>query len=156
MKSRNFKAFLFLIAVTTLIGALAYRETREEKTSSDLSNENFIRVDFRGKNMSGTDLRGKTFGACLAGGVDFRNAQLAGIKSVDGQWNKADFRDSDLRFAQFIRDNFEGADFRGANMGDALMLPANLHGALFDDRTRLPFSKEIALKLGMLYVAPTP
>ena len=61
---------------------------------------------------------------------DFRNAQLIG----------ADFRRADLR----------GADFRGADLTNAILTSAKLTTAKFDRHTRLPLSREAALRLGMI------
>lgn len=87
----------------------------------------FTGSNFNGVTFSGTEVSGKFWQ------VDFRNGK---------------FGDSKLTYADFYLSDFRGSDLSQAQIGDKV----NLQNAMFDAATKLPFSKQEALRLGMRFV----
>lgn len=81
-----------------------------------------------------------------------KSANLAGLRG-----SQAVFKEADLQSANLWGADLRGADLRGSNLQSAdlrhsLTQNALLSGALFNDDTRLPFSKAEAIQRGMKWV----
>ena len=71
-------------------------------------------------------------------------------------------RNSSLRGANLNKVDLSGADLRGADLTDANLqdlgfrlrsdVSTNFRGALFDEHTRLPFDRETAERMGMVFI----
>ena len=80
-------------------------------------------------------------------GADLRRAELE-----DTNLRKSDLRGARLENAKLARSDLRGADLRAARLASADVSEAKFYGALFDQWTELPFSKQEALKRGMIYL----
>ena len=81
--------------------------------------------------------------------ANLRSSDLSAVRAYQSDFSEANLSmaslwSADLRYSKFIK-----TDLRGANLENALLKGSDLHGALFDAHTRLPFSKEEALRRGM-------
>ncbi len=83
---------------------------------------------------------------------NFSGQNLTGLKAPGREMIHFDFRNAKLLGADLRRADLRGADFRGADLTQAILTSAKLTSAKFDRRTRLPISREAALRLGMTEV----
>lgn len=103
---------------------------QEDEPTSDLP---ALRATLDGSDLSGCDLR---------------NANLYGVSLTKVRFNGARLDHTDLQGS-----DLRGADLRGCNLQFANLKHAQLYSALFNERTKLPFSKDEAIQLGMNYIA---
>jgi hypothetical protein len=85
---------------------------------------------------------------------DYRDLHGKG-KVSDTVFNAADFRYADLRGFTFSEVKFEasrlqGINLKGVDLSRVEFIDCDLSGAIFDLRTKLPFSVEEALEKGMV------
>lgn len=120
---------------------LQFRQTR-------LTDMHFRAVDLSESNGRGALVRNSRFER-----TNFARADLRGLASALSIWNGVDFRGADMRGSSFFRDGFVDCDFRGSDLREAALLAASFARSRFDDSTRLPFSKDEAIRRGMTYDA---
>lgn len=65
------------------------------------------------------------------------------------------FQGVSLKAAKFIQTNLRHISFEKTDLSQATFLACEFFEVRFDDDTKLPFSKERALLLGMTYVPKT-
>ena len=104
-----------------------------------------IKADF----MAGTGVRFQS--------VLWKKSSLKNFVARASRMRKARFIECDLRKADFFGSNLQEASFkdsnlRGANLQQTHILFTDFKGARFDDKTKLPFSEEEALRRGMVKV----
>lgn len=101
----------------------------------------FRRAYLYGADLKGADLRGVDLYKCQLGSANLANADL---------------RNASLAGAYLFNTDLRGADLRGARFSPALkgaeLKQTGLVGARFDESTELPFSREEALRRGMIAV----
>lgn len=110
----------------------------------------FAETNASGANFQGADFRGASLRHSYFDGADFRGANLSGVKATGSYFRGGDFRNANLVSALLRYCHFEGADLGGADLTDAVVALTDLKGARFDSRTKLPFSREVALARGMV------
>lgn len=129
-------------------------------------------ADFSKKNMSHTSLRRSTIlqsqfsnisgnyldlrGAYLKA-TDWSESSLQELLATGTRFINVSFKGCDLRNANFwgaLLQNvdFRKSDLRGANLELVALLMTQFKGAQFNNKTKLPFSKDEALKRGMIEV----
>lgn len=77
---------------------------------------------------------------------NFRKMILRGLRATSLDLSDFNFSDSDLRGADFTGSDLRRANFSGADLREAVFLSNEDAGALFDEKTKLPFSKDEALR----------
>jgi uncharacterized protein YjbI with pentapeptide repeats len=89
------------------------------------------RVDFRGANLSGADLRRYTVGVGRTSlrYCDFTDARFAGANLTQVNLNSSTFVNADFSNANLTEANFANADLTGADLTNAVVTGANFHGA---------------------------
>ena len=87
-----------------------------EASVEDDSQETEFRVDLRGLNLSGQDLRGR----------HLHLAKLQGADLSGSNWQYSHLADMDLSNAKLSKSNFTGANLRGSNMRNADLSQAQL------------------------------
>lgn len=102
-----------------------------------------VNTEFTDLLISGAELRG-----------DFRDLHGSGVIS-DTSFSDADFRFADLRSyhlseIKFESTRLEGVNFKGVDLSRVEFIDSDLAGAIFDLRTKLPFSVDEALEKGMV------
>jgi hypothetical protein len=102
----------------------------------------FMRTSFRGANLSYANFTKASFeprgeADRIENVVNFSSANLS----------YANFRNAKFYFANLTNANLAGADLRGA-----IIEFSKLDGAIFDQYTKLPFSHNVALGFGMIYI----
>lgn len=101
--------------------------------------------DWRAAELTGAQIRESDFSE-----GDFAKANLRGVKAFRTSFRGSKFNEADLRSVVFQESDLSSCDFRGADLRDAVFLPSTSRGALFDRSTKLPFSKEEALRREMV------
>lgn len=95
-------------------------------------------------NLSGFTLRNESLP-----GADFNEANLRRVDLSGSDLQQAYFNGADLDGANLSQTNLSRANFRNADLSNVKLDGANLKHAVYDERTRLPFSVEEAEKRGM-------
>jgi hypothetical protein len=111
------------------------------------------------RNLCCVNLHRSTFGNVELSLTNMDSADFTDTKQAPGA--KPNFSNSNFRLAMFRKAklpdaNFAGAflvgaDLRGANFERANFQDTDLQGAWFDENTKLPFSREMAAKMGMIF-----
>ncbi len=84
-----------------------------------------------------------------AEGLKFEGTDLKGLRCVHSNMNWTSFRESRLNRGVFENCLLNYSDFRGADLRGVLFVLSPLKNAVFNNKTRLPFTRERALELGM-------
>jgi uncharacterized protein YjbI with pentapeptide repeats len=105
-------------------------------------------AEFTGARLTGASFRWSSFR-----GTDFSGAGMKGILAYRVSFRQSRFVNADLREAKFNSSDLRATDLRGADLRGALLLSVALDGALIDSKTKLPFSRQLALRLGMKEVS---
>lgn len=151
-----------------------YARTRSafvEAGDSWLPAERLLEAHRAGEGLAGARIRWVDLTRLRAGrrplslnGIDLQFADAIGLRA-DGvhfyeaffnyaSLNQADFRGARLIGARFINADLRLANFKGADLSGARLDGARLENALFDSSTRLPFSRQEALRRGMVERSP--
>jgi len=83
---------------------------------------------------------------------DFSNAELVGNLVENSHFLNVSFSEAFFHGTRFINCDFGESDFRSADLAEVVFLLSNLRGVKFNDKTKLPFTRESALAQGMVYV----
>lgn len=141
--------------------------------SAKFAKANLARSTFIGVNLSHSDLHGANlessrfgnnyplncedsrFGSCVVTltFANLINTNLSRASFAPEHWNRRlpDLRHANLEYAN-LRSARILADLRGANLQNTVIdAETDFLGAWFNSQTRLPFSREEALKKGMVY-----
>jgi uncharacterized protein YjbI with pentapeptide repeats len=103
-----------------------------------------------------SDLSGVIFTGADLSGADFRGAVLRGTRLRFADLSQADLRgcdlrDADLRCADLRRACLIEADLRGADLSQCEWRGADFRGCFYDLKTVLPFEKDTAEALGLIF-----
>lgn len=156
---------------------LIHEETLRKSPSTDFSGlrsyyTTFRRIDLSGRefvfakiintrilasSLRGANLENATFAGVAVDASNFREINARNSVFRGAQFQFTDLRDAnfslaDLRGAEFRYSRLQGADFRDADLRDVILFDSRYEKAKFNDGTKLPFSRERALALGMIYV----
>lgn len=119
----------------------------EEPVLTDFANFTYKRsTDWQAR---GAVLKGLTFDRSSVIEGDFSGARLVAFRFELSDVIETNFREADLRDLAAFRTRFLRCDFRGADLTGAVFVLSSLKDSVFDDSTRLPFSRETAVLLGM-------
>lgn len=102
---------------------------------SNFSGATLVNVLFSCADLSWTNLQNVKATKC-----DFKHAKLFDANLKDAKFDECSFEDA----------NLEGCDLRGTSLENNSLAGSSLVGAVFDNHTKLPFSEEVAFKLGMI------
>lgn len=88
-------------------------------------------------------------------GSQFKNVSMKNLIALGSRFTQTKFINCDLQNANFWGANlqevdFEDSDLRGADLRNTFLLFTRFVGAKINNKTRLPFSAEEALKKGMI------
>lgn len=128
---------------------------------AELSDLQATGAQFNGSLLESVDLRRARIPGADFSDADLTLADLRGARLKDARFRKAVLTGADFRGAHLNGADFTGADLRSANLEGARMEPtfyrpgsveARFSGAMFDARTKLPFSREVAQHLGMVFI----
>lgn len=116
-------------------------------------------AQLEGAKLSYADLSEAELVGIEARGADLAGARARGAKLRDAILRGANLQGADLRGAHLVGADLSGADLRGADLSDAFVggtffragkVEADFSGAIINERTNLPFSREVARRLGVV------
>ncbi len=146
-EDKNFKG-------STYNSAYIYQTTFEKVDLSHLSLRRSILMQSTIKNSKARvmDIR-----AADLKSVTFINTDLMNLLATGTRFVNSKFINCNLSGANFWGANLQGTDFSNsdlstANLENVYLLFTNFKGAKFNNRTKLPFSEEEALRRGMIKV----
>ena len=84
-------------------------------------------------------------------GADLRHADLS-----ESSLSRANLAGARMDHANLEAADLRSADLRAANLASANLTDANVYGAMIDQWTALPFTRDEALKRGMVYLELGP
>ena len=103
----------------------------------------FADVDFDGANMMGfTSPRGNFISKV------FKDVNLTAAQLQGADFSESVFKNTNVLLAKFQRVKFASADLRGMLNWEN----ADFRAATYNDKTKLPFSREMATTKGMVYI----
>lgn len=108
----------------------------------------FISLNFQNTNIAGLRLANSEVSA-----VQFLNSTLDGAQFIRSSIQNTVFKKSSLRASKFIQTNLRNVSFEQADLSESAFLSCEFSNVIFDDQTKLPFSRERAKLLGMTYVS---
>ena len=129
-------------AACVMIGCAGPSQLQREAASAEEVIESGVYL--YGANLKGADLQGVELYRCQLGQADLSNADLRNASLAGAYLFKADLRGADLRGAKFAPP-LDGAELK----------QTGLVGARFDATTQLPFSRDEALRRGMISMEPS-
>lgn len=105
-------------------------------------------ADFSGANLTQADLSG-----AQGVGVDFSSSVLRNANMTGGVFSQGKFVAAVLENVKLDSTNLEKSDFKSASLSGATFTGIQIKDALFNKRTTLPFSQEVAKSYGMILKA---
>lgn len=123
----------------------------------NLNNTSFMRSTIMQTQFEDNKAKNMNLSGSYLKGVSFAESDLQNLLANGTRFMKVSFQNCDLRRADFwgsflFRSDFSGADLRGANLENTSLLLSHFTKAQFNHKTKLPFSKEEAIKKGMVFV----
>lgn len=118
--------------------------------SSHMENNAWSRT--RGENLSFKEsvIQGSIFSYCVLPETNFESCVFEGVSFFSSIFRGSNFKRTSFEGCSFEGANFQDCDFRGADLSTANLYDcASLMGAIFDRSTKLPFSINKALEMGM-------
>lgn len=125
--------------------------------ASLLNEAHFINSTFTQNYISTSEFRralfrGVTFQDSEVYESQFQNAIFDGVQFDATRFKNSDFSGAIFHGSRFLNCDLRNTRFQGADISDVVFLLTDLSNATFNEQTRLPFSKEVALARGMVYV----
>ena len=121
----------------------------KELSLNDLEADN-IALDFihvRSATITNMHLRKGSISQAILTNIQIKDSHFDGIDFTQTNFVNGVFIDS-----SFINCNFSNVNLKHANLESSFLGNSIFVGAIYNDQTKLPFSKEEAIKRGMIYV----
>ena len=87
----------------------------------NLQNNEFVKYDFAGADLSDADLTGSYFSVTNARNANFRGATLKNVIAYATRFDNADLSNANLSGADLMKSVFKGANIDGADFTDAML-----------------------------------
>ena len=87
----------------------------------NLQQQEFLKANLEGFNLSDTDLRGAVFNTANLQGANLHAADLEDAVAFASRFDNADLSDAVLRNAMLMNSKFTGAEIAGADFTDAVL-----------------------------------
>ena len=87
----------------------------------NLQNNEFVKYDLAGADLSNADLTGSFFSVANARNANFSGATLKGVIAYATRFDNADLSGANLSGSDLLKSVFDGATIEGADFTDALL-----------------------------------
>ena len=109
------------ITAPELRGQRSLQDLQPDMHGRNLRQQEFLKADLEGYNLSQTDLRGAVFNGTNLQGADLSQADLEDVVAFASRFDGADLRDAVLRNGMLMQSHFREARIEGADFSDATL-----------------------------------
>lgn len=97
------------------------QELNPDMHGRNLQQQEFLKADLQGFNLSATDLRGAVFNSSNLRDADLSDADLGDVVAYACRFDGANLEGAVLRNAMLMQSRFQGARIEGADFSDAVL-----------------------------------
>ncbi|CAK6695152.1 Pentapeptide repeat protein Rfr32 [Synechococcus sp. CBW1107] len=109
------------ITAPELRGQRSVQDLQPDMHGRDLKQQEFLKAELQGYDLSDTDLRGAVFNSSNLRGANLQGADLGDVVAYASRFDGADLRDARLRNAMLMQSRFRDAEISGADFSDAVL-----------------------------------
>jgi hypothetical protein len=109
------------ITAPELRGQRGMQDIPKDMHGRDLKEQEFLKSDLRGVDLSKADLRGAVFNSSQLQEADLQEADLEDVVAFASRFDGADLRGANLANAMLMQSHFENAVIDGADFTDAVL-----------------------------------
>ena len=109
------------ITAPELRGQRSVQDLQPDMHGRNLQQQEFLKANLEGFDLSETDLRGAVFNTANLQGANLRAADLEDAVAFASRFDQADLTDAVLRNAMLMNSKFTGAVIEGADFTDAVL-----------------------------------
>ena len=102
-------------------GGQAIEEISKDMHGRDLKEQNFLKADLRGVDLSEADLRGAVFNSSQLQEADLQGADLENVVAFASRFDGADLRGANFTNAMLMQSQFKDALIEGADFSNAVL-----------------------------------
>jgi uncharacterized protein YjbI with pentapeptide repeats len=100
---------------------LLLQELDPDMHGRNLQQQEFLKADLQGFDLSDSDLRGAVFNSSNLRDTDLRGADLGDVVAYASRFDGANLEGAVLRNAMLMQSRFQGARIEGADFSDAVL-----------------------------------
>ncbi|MFM7731900.1 MAG: pentapeptide repeat-containing protein [Cyanobium sp.] len=109
------------ITAPELRSTRSLQELTPDMHGRNLQQQEFLKADLQGFDLSGSDLRGAVFNSSNLREADLRGADLGDVVAYASRFDDAILEGAVLRNAMLMQSHFRGARIEGADFTDAVL-----------------------------------
>ena len=109
------------ITAPELRGQRSVQDLQPDMHGRNLQQQEFLKANLEGFDLSETDLRGAVFNTANLQGANLHAADLEDAVAFASRFDQADLSDAVLRNAMLMNSKFTGAEIAGADFTDAVL-----------------------------------
>lgn len=109
------------ITAPELRGQRSLQDLQPDMHGRNLQQQEFLKANLEGFDLSETDLRGAVFNTANLQGANLHAADLEDAVAFASRFDQADLSDAVLRNAMLMNSKFTGAEIAGADFTDAVL-----------------------------------
>jgi hypothetical protein len=109
------------ITAPELRGQKAIQDLQPDMHGRNLQQQEFLKANLDGFDLSGADLRGAVFNASSLREADLSEADLGDVVAFATRFDGSDLRGANLRNAMLMQSRFGGSAIEGADFTDAVL-----------------------------------
>ena len=109
------------ITAPELRGQRSVKDLQPDMHGSNLQQQEFLKANLEGFDLSETDLRGAVFNTANLQGANLSGADLEDAVAFASRFDNADLSNAVLRNAMLMNSKFTGAEIAGADFTDAVL-----------------------------------
>ncbi len=129
------------------------------RSGCQIINQNYSRISIKSLSLADVEIENSHFANAIlaesrwlsvtAKNIDFSHLNARSLQIIRSRLDGSSFRNADLQGMKLDQSSCQGCDFSGADLRGAFIVGSILNEAVFDSKTKLPFSEEAARRFGM-------